>query len=198
MYVLTADQRGSRRGADAVPGALEALNAAYGDDLLLAFDRTAGDEVQGLVDDAATVVSAVADLVRRGDWSIGVGMGTVETPLPDNVRAGRGSAFVHARAAVERAKAQPTGVAVVGDDEAAAERAETVLWLLAGLLMRRSDAGWEAVDAMAAADRQRDAAAEIGITPQAMSRRLRVAGWLEDARTRELAAWVLEQGGEGS
>ncbi|UYM05830.1 SatD family protein [Solicola gregarius] len=194
MYVMTADQRGSRRRPDAVPGALKALNAAYADDLVLAFDRTAGDEIQALVAESSVVVSAVADLVRRGDWWIGVGVGAVETPVPDNVRAGRGTAFVHARAAVDRAKTQPTGLAVVGDDEPAATRSETTLWLLAGLLMRRSDAGWEAVDAMAGVGRQIDAAARLGITPQAMSRRLRVAGWAEDSRARDLAAWVLEQG----
>ena len=194
MYVITADQRRSRSSADAVPDVLDALNSSYADALTLAFDRTAGDEVQGLASDAATVVSVTADLVRRGDWWIGIGVGAAESPLPDNVRAGRGIAFVNARSAVERAKQEPSGVAVVGGDEAGAERAETALVLLAGLLMRRSDAGWEAVDAMAAAERQLDAAERIGITPQAMSRRLRVAGWSEEARARRLAAWVLEHG----
>lgn len=193
MYVVTADQRGSRKHADAVPDALAALNSAYGDELALAFDRTAGDEVQGLAHDADLVVRIVADLVRRDVWWIGVGSGPVETPLPDNVRAGRGPAFVRARDAVERAKQFPTGVAVAADD-GGAERSETALWLLAGLLMRRSDAGWEAVDVMSAADRQADAAAKLNISPQAMSRRLRVAGWVEERRARALATWVLEQG----
>lgn len=191
---MTADQRGSRKRPDAVPATLAALDAAHGDDLVLAFERTAGDEVQGLVSDADLVVGIVADLVRRGGWSIGVGVGDVETPLPDSVRAGRGAAFVHARDAVERAKQYPTATAVTADDPKSAERAETALWLLVGLLQRRSDAGWEATDAMGDVDRQADAAAKLGITPQAMSRRLRVAGWAEEKRGRRLAAWVLEQG----
>lgn len=195
MYVVTADQRGSRRHADAVPATLSALNGDYSGALALVFDRTAGDEVQGLTGDAATAVSVVADLVRRGGWSVGLGVGAVEKPLPDNVRAGRGSAFVHARAAVERAKRRPTGVAVAGDDAVAAERSEAALWLLCGLLMRRSAAGWEAVDAMAGGSRQSDAAARLGISAQAVSGRLRVAGWVEERRGRALAAWVLEQGG---
>ena len=196
MYVVTADQRGSRERPDAVPDVLAALNSAYGDGLALSFERTAGDEVQGLVCDAEVAVSIVADLVRRGDWWVGVGSGATETPLPDSVRAGRGAAFVHARDAVDRAKQFPTGVAVTADDTAAAQRSETALWLLAGLLMRRSDAGWEAIDAMDRAERQSDAAATLGISPQAMSRRLRVAGWIEEGRGRALAAWVLEQGRE--
>lgn len=198
MYVVTADQRGSRKHADAVPDALTALNDAYAEDLPLAFDRTAGDEVQALVAEAPVVVSAVTALVRRGGWSLGIGVGEVETPLPPNVRAGRGPAFVHARDAVERAKKQSTGVAVTEDDTLAAERSEAVLWLLCGLLLRRSEAGWEAVDAMASHGRQRDAAAALGISAQAMSSRLRVAGWAEERRGRDLAAWVLEQPGEVS
>ncbi|MDN5856168.1 MAG: hypothetical protein L0K86_25665 [Actinomycetia bacterium] len=194
MYVVTADQRGSRKNPDAVPDALAALDSAYSDDLVLTFERTAGDEVQGLARDADLVVRIVADLVRRGGWWIGVGVGAAETPLPDSVRAGRGPAFVHARDAVERAKQYPTATAVTADDARAAERAETALWLLAGLLQRRSDAGWEAVDAMSEVERQADAAARLGITPQAMSRRLRVAGWAEEKRGHLLAAWVLEQG----
>lgn len=195
MYVVTADQRGSRRSADAVPEVLGALNDSYAGGLALAFDRTAGDEVQCLTGDAPTVVSVVADLVRRGGWSVGVGVGDVEAPLPDNVRAGRGPAFVHARAAVERAKLQPTGVAVTGDTTVAAERSQAALWLLCALLARRTDAGWEAVDAMAGVSRQADAAARLGISAQAMSRRLRVAGWAEERHGRALVAWVLEQGG---
>lgn len=195
VYVITADQRGSRRRADAVPEVLTALNVAHRDGLVLAFDRTAGDEVQGLTADSATAVSVVTDLVRRGGWSVGLGVGATEEPLPDNVRAGRGPAFVHARAAVERAKLQPTGVAAVGEDAAAAERSEAALWLLCGLLLRRSDAGWEAVDAMAEVSRQVDAATRLGVSAQAVSSRLRVAGWTEERHGRALVAWLLEQGG---
>lgn len=195
VYVVTADQRGSRRHADAVPDVLDALNRAHRDGLVRAFDRTAGDEVQGITADAATAVSLVADLVRRGGWSAGLGVGPVEEPLPDNVRAGRGPAFVHARSAVERAKLQPTGVAVVGENAPAAKRAEAGLWLLCGLLLRRSEAGWEAVDAMAEVSRQVDAAARLGVSAQAVSSRLRVAGWTEERHGRALVAWLLEQGG---
>lgn len=46
---------------------------------------------------------------------------------------------------------------------------------------------------MAIHGRQVDAAASLGITPQAMSRRLAVAGWAEDQRGRELAAHLLQE-----
>src|SRR5690606_39564507 len=60
--------------------------------------------------------SSDLDLLRRERWSIGVGVGPVETPLPEQTRAGRGPAFEHARIAVERAKNAPGQVAAEGDD----------------------------------------------------------------------------------
>lgn len=192
MFVLTVDQRGSRGTPDAVPGVLASLNDTYAADLELPFERTAGDEVQAMTADATTAVSIVVALVRRRGWSIGLGAGEVETPLPDSVRAGRGPAFIEARSAVDRAKHRPSGVAVAGPEPESAERAETGLWLLCGLIGRRSDAGWEAIDAMAGTARQAEAASRLGISAQAMSRRLRVAGWAEERRGRMLAAWLLE------
>ncbi|MDP9390064.1 MAG: hypothetical protein M3P89_01420, partial [Actinomycetota bacterium] len=71
-YVLTVDQRASRRGSDRVPEAL-ALLSGGGVAPVLAFERTAGDEFQGVLADPADVVDVVVRLVRHGGWSIGVG-----------------------------------------------------------------------------------------------------------------------------
>ena len=53
-FVLTVDQRGSRRAADRVPGAFTALS---GIPTVLRFERTAGD--------AQAVLTALAALVER-------------------------------------------------------------------------------------------------------------------------------------
>lgn len=100
--VLTADQVDSRRRTDAVPAALEALADAR---TLLAFERTAGDEIQGLLSGPEAAVAALAALARQRNWVIGVGIGEVEQPLPDSTRAARGGAYVAARAALEDARA---------------------------------------------------------------------------------------------
>lgn len=192
MYVMTVDQHDSRRNPDAVPALLEELNTRFAGRLVLAFERTAGDEVQALLESPTAVVDLVVALVRRGRWSVGIGLGAVEEPLPDSVRAGRGDAYVNARTGVERAKSAPHHLRVVGPGSIA-EHAESALWLLAGVLARRTEAGWEAVDSMAVHGRQVDAATSLGITPQAMSRRLAVAGWAEDQRGRELAAHLLQE-----
>ncbi|OOL27282.1 membrane associated protein, partial [Rhodococcus rhodochrous] len=69
MFVLTVDQRGSRRDVDRVADLLTELRDA---ELLRPFERTAGDEVQAVADDPAVVVDLALDLVRRGCWSVGI------------------------------------------------------------------------------------------------------------------------------
>jgi hypothetical protein len=188
MYVMTIDQRRSRSEPDAVP-TLEHVLAP--DRTVRRFERTAGDEVQALLDDAEAVVDMALTLVRNGGWSVGIGIGEVELPLADSVRANRGSAFVAARHAVERAKTTPLHLALEGSSDDA-EHAETALLLVAGIVERRSAAGWQAVDAMAASTTQAGAAEGLGISPQAMNRRLRVAGYVEERRGRALAVHLLE------
>lgn len=190
MYVVTADQDDSRRRADDVPALLERLGTS-GVPLVLPFERTVGDEIQALVAEPAAVVDVVAAMTRSGGWALGVGIGPVEHPLPDTARAGRGPAYVQARVAVERAKSTTSGVAVNGVDAESATRAQTCLRLLAGLLARRTPTGWQAVDLMRGSDRQLDVARELGISAQAVSRRLRVAGFSEERDALELSAWLL-------
>jgi len=112
MFVVTADQRGSRRHGDLVPAALEALGRMRPRPLRR-FERTAGDEIQAVCDDPVVVVDIVLVLMRTSGWRIGVGVGPVETPLPRSGRAGRGPAFVAARTAVGAAHANVAQLAVV-------------------------------------------------------------------------------------
>ncbi|WP_136520029.1 MULTISPECIES: hypothetical protein [Cellulomonas] len=191
MFVLTVDQRGSRRGTDRVPELLERLADRPG--LVRGFERTVGDEVQGVLADADAVVELVLDLVRLGGWSVGVGAGPVVEPLPASPRAASGEAFVLARAAVEAAKSRQRSVplAVRGVDVVAAADAEAVLTLLGAVLVRRTPGGWEAVDAVRAGAGQDVVAQGLGVTQQAVSQRLRAALWAEDQAVRPVAARLL-------
>ncbi|MDJ0357251.1 MarR family transcriptional regulator [Paenarthrobacter sp. PH39-S1] len=101
MFVLTMDQRASRRGPDLVPGLLEMLRDIPAK---LAFERSVGDEVQGVLTDPGSIVEVVMRALRTGQWYIGIGVGPVDFPLPPSPREASGPAFVAARAAVERAK----------------------------------------------------------------------------------------------
>src|SRR6478609_5986545 len=102
MYVMTIDQRGSSTDIDRVPGLLAELK---GLSTAGRFERSVGDEVQGVVERPEEVVEIALHALRSGRWYVGIGVGEVDQPLPASPREGSGSAFVAARAAVERAKA---------------------------------------------------------------------------------------------
>lgn len=185
--VLTVDQRGSRHAADRVGDLLDVLADAP---TLLAFRRTAGDEVQALVTDAEQLPALVERVLRSGGWRLGLGLGAVEAPLPQDVREARGPAFVRARAAVEAARTSPAGLRVHAPEsaETAARALESALWLWASLLERRTDRGWDVVDLVDAGNTYEQAAHRLGITPSAVSQRAAAAGLAEGRRARELVA----------
>ena len=192
MFVLTVDQRHSRRTTDRVEALLRDLSARRGD-LVRAFERTAGDEVQGVVAAPEVVVDLVLLLVRDRAWSVGVGVGPVDDPLPASTRAGSGPAFVAARAAVTAAKSRSTCLAVSGSDQVGARRVQTALDLVAALLQRRTERGAEAASLARQGLNQLQVAARLGVSKQAVSQRLQAADWYLEAPGRELAAYLLTE-----
>ncbi len=171
MFALTIDQHRSRRGDDLVPGLLGALTHVP---TALPFERTVGDEVQGLLDDPEAVLAALLVVLRDGNWSTGLGIGPVETPLPDSVRAARGQALLDARSAVDRAKtAGEVRVAVASaSNPLGAADVEAVAGLIGTLVRRRTDTQWATIEAVDAAPTQRAAAEALGVTPQNVSQTL--------------------------
>ncbi len=208
MFVLTVDQIASRRVGDRVEDLLAQLAPTRGAaGVVRAFERTVGDEVQAVLDDADVAVDLTLLLLRTGGWSVGVGAGPVDEPLPRSARAGGGEAFVRARAAVERAKSRtrPVPVAVVTGAPDDGRAAEAVLTLLGSVRARRTDAGWAVVDAVAGlasgaggisgvGATQEDVARRLGVTQQAVSQRLRTAMWAEEMAVRPVAARLLAEG----
>ena len=187
--MLTVDQQGSRRSSDRVGALLPRLNREVR--TVLAFERTAGDEFQGVLDDAASVVEVVLGLVREGGWSIGVGAGPVQTPLPASTRAATGTAFLCARRAVDAAKQRPLRVAVRGAVPPDAGDAQAVLGALALLVDRRSEQAWEAIAAVDTAGTQAQAASALGISRQAVGQRLAAGQWDLERELRPTAARLL-------
>ena len=188
-YVLTVDQKRSRRGGDRVADVLPRLNAAVA--TVLPFERTAGDEFQGVLEDPEEVVDVVLDLVRVGGWSIGIGAGPVQTPLPESTRAGAGPAFLSARRAVEAAKQRPSRLAVRGVTPGDAGDAQAVLSALAVVVDRRSDQAWEAIGLVTDGRTQAEAATELGISRQAVGQRLAAGLWDLERDLRPTAARCL-------
>jgi hypothetical protein len=180
--VLTIDQHGSSRDADRVPATLTAL-ADVG--MLRRFERTAGDEFQGVLDEPAAVATVVERLLREASWSIGIGVGEVEEPLPESTRAGRGPAYLAAREAVTAAKSAPWRLRVSGDDPGV-RALETTLWLWAAVLGRRTSRGWEVADLVDQGASYDEVAKRLGVTQSAISQRAQAAGIVEGRRGREL------------
>ncbi|GAB3607253.1 hypothetical protein GCM10027413_26620 [Conyzicola nivalis] len=176
MIVITADQVDSRSTPDVASATLERLNRMFGEHLELAADRTAGDEIQMLVDGGRAAIDVVLDLTRTGRWSVGMGFGPVREPLGASIRESTGDAFVAARSAVERAKKKQTRFAAATEPVQTGSRdLEALVDLLLILRARRSDQGWEIHDLVARGLSQADAATEMGITPQSASKRARAA-----------------------
>ncbi|WP_428202636.1 hypothetical protein [Dietzia natronolimnaea] len=187
MYVVTIDQRGSRVADDLVPGLLEALADIP---CAAAFERTAGDEVQGLLTDPTAVRRALLVALRGGEWHCGVGAGEVDDDsYASGTRAGRGPAYLAARDAVEAAKGLSSSVAVrvpatpgagagagAGADAAAwAADCEAVWGLTAPLILDRTEAQWRVVDAVDRSPTQAAAAHELDITPASVNGALRLS-----------------------
>ena len=185
---MTVDQRASRRTPDRVAAALDRLARVP---TVRRFERTAGDEFQGVLDDPAVVVDVALGLLRTGGWSVGLGVGPVQLPLPPSTRAGAGPAFVWAREAVEAAKRRPVRVAVRGPHPDAAADAQAVLTALGVFVQRRSDQAWAAIALVEAGRTQTEAAAELGVSRQAVGQRLAAGLWDAERDLRPTAARLL-------
>jgi hypothetical protein len=199
-FAVIADQISSRTEDDLVPAALTQLQAIPA---VLAFERTAGDEIQGLLDSPAALVSAITALTRLSGWRVGVGLGVAEEPLPTSTRAARGPVYLAAREAITAARKQPTSFAVrvaetvssgrYPELDAAAEAAETAVWLWRSVLTRRSAEGWELMDLLDLGHTNADAARALGISPSAVSQRLTAASREEGRRGAALCQRLFTQ-----
>ena len=196
-FVLIADQIGSRGDVDRVAGALDALTTRFGPRYALAPERTAGDELQALTDDPACALETALHLLRSPHWRVGLGVGAVRLPLPPSVREASGSAFTSARAAVERAATRSTRFAAVGAESLTDPVHDwgALVDLLLAQRARWSEQGWELHDLLERDLTQAEAAAQLGITPQAASKRARAAGLRIDADARRALARLMTQVG---
>jgi hypothetical protein len=198
VFAITADQIGSRRAADLADAQLEAIDALAAGRLVLPADRTAGDEIQAATEDAATALAIALHLTRDGNWSVGLGIGDVRTPLPDSTRAMTGPAFILARDAVIAAKKRATRFSLEVDTGRLPDGSilEPLIDLLLHLRARRTPEGWEVADRLVGGATQAQLATDLGITPQAVS--LRVQNAQLHTETAAIAALValLEAAGE--
>ncbi|HZK58651.1 MAG TPA: DNA-binding protein [Cryobacterium sp.] len=209
MFVITADQIGSRTDRDRASEVIARLEADFGAAFALPPDQTSGDEIQVMMTDAQAALGVILALHRTGYWSVGIGIGGVRVPLPASTRQAAGSAFVGARSAVTRAKKADSRFALVvaaGHTAAVAvgsssgppaplldgDEVEAILSMLLLLRQRRTTEGWEAVDLLQDGGSQRDIAAALGISAAAVSQRIKSALWRVEAAVRPALVRLLE------
>lgn len=199
MLVITADQIRSRDGADLAGSTLDELNRRFGEQLVLPVDRNAGDEIQVIAPNGSVALEIILTLARSGHWSIGLGAGTVRTPLPRATREASGAAFIAARNAITRAKKRTTRFAAEEDRHAAppparttAIDAEALIDLLLVLRSRRTDEGWELFDGITSGLNQSEVARQLGISAQAVSSRAKIAGIRTDLASCRALARLLD------
>jgi hypothetical protein len=210
MYVLTIDQQGSTTDVDRVPDLIAALRNLTP----VPFERSVGDELQGVVEDAADVVDVALHALRGGHWYVGIGIGMVALAPGASPREGSGSGFVAARKAVELAKGAAgqvplsvvSGSMVRGkdlqphaqEDAVASANAQAVLRLIGRLVQQRTEAQWRVVDRLRAVQgvvghgSQKQVARELGITEQSVSRAVLRSAWQEEGAARPAAAMLLD------
>lgn len=176
---MNLDQIRSRTGVDLVDDALASLTEV---DTVFPFERTVGDEIQGVLSAPEAVVEALVAVSRlealgerRPAWHVGVGLGEIEDLAVKSTRAGRGGAYLAARRAVERAKGSAQEIAVEGATPVQAELAQDSLLLLRAVLTRRSARGFAVLSERARHQTQAETAAALGITQSAVSQALRTA-----------------------
>ena len=93
-----------------------------------------------------------------------------------------------------RAAAGRVPVCVAAEDAPAAAQAQAVLRLLGGIVAERTDAEWRVVDLLVpgARGQQKLVAAELGISPQAVSKAVARTRWQEEWDARPAAARLLD------
>ncbi|WP_104192383.1 DNA-binding protein [Cryobacterium sp. Y82] len=194
MFVITADQIGSRNDHDRAREMIAQLVAQSPDAFSLPPDQTAGDEIQLLLSAARPTLDAILALHRSAHWSVGLGVGTVRTPLPASTRQATGGAFIAARDAVLRAKRTEAHFALEVDPTyAASGGVEALFTMLLLLRQRRTPQGWQAGDLFEAGLAQIDIAAELEITTGAVSQRLKAAQYRVEQAARPALVRLLEQ-----
>ena len=198
MFVITADQIDSRNDHDRAREMIARLVAENPTAFSLPPDQTAGDEIQLLVSAAQTTLDAILTLHRSGHWSVGIGVGTVRTPLPESTRQATGGAFIAAREAVLRAKKTEAHFALdVGQTDAAAPGIEALVTMLLLLRQRRTPQGWQAGDLFESGLAQTEIADRLGITTGAVSQRLKAAQYRVEQAARPALVRLLEQLDDG-
>lgn len=182
--VVVIDQKSSRaRSTVPIQRLLESLDSDRR--LEVRWERTMGDELQALLERPRVLPFVIEAGIRHDAW-IGIGIGQVEE-RGRSVLESTGSAFLHARQAVEAAKKVPWGCTATGVNEWCSILDQS-LALYGTLLRQRTPEGWEVVERRDNSRSAIEVAKSLDVTPQAVTKRLRAAQYRAALKGRDLIA----------
>lgn len=165
------------------------------------FQPTGPGEVRGLTEDPEAAVSVTMLALRDGRYAVAIGVGEVfltRVTDPQGRLAvaadGAGMLYGHEAAATVRG-IDRVAVRVCAADQQSAAEAQAVLKLVGRIVSVRSEAEWRVVDLLTpgARGQQKDVAAQLGITPQAVSKAVVRSLWHEEWDARPAAATLLRR-----
>ncbi|WP_223841389.1 MULTISPECIES: hypothetical protein [unclassified Candidatus Sulfotelmatobacter] len=165
------------------------------------FQPTGPGEVRGLTEDPEAAVSATMIALRDDRYAVAIGVGEVfltRVTDPQGRLAvaadGAGMHYGHEAAAIGRS-IERVAVRVCAADQQSAAEAQAVLKLVGRIVSVRSEAEWRVVDLLipGARGQQKDVAAQLGITPQAVSKAVMRSLWHEEWDARPAAATLLQR-----
>lgn len=194
----------TRRGADGVrPAAVaeQLIRDLYPLGRDAPFQVTGPGEVRGLTRDARDAVSAAMLALRGGRYRVGIGVGEVRLtrvtdPQGRAAVTAEGPGMLLGREAAATGRAgERAAVRVCAADVEAAAQAQAVLGLVGRIVSERSEAEWRVVDLLVpgARGQQKEVAAHLGITPQAVSKAVVRSLWHEEWEARPAAATLLRR-----
>ncbi|AEG81660.1 MULTISPECIES: hypothetical protein [Corynebacterium] len=184
MFAIHARYRGrERRRAQFVQQSARALSTLKGVD---EFTVVGVEDIASVITTAEAACDTVMALIAGGDWAIGIG-------VLDSPTATRDDALVLAATALGNSARGGTIKAKVKHDKNWADSIQSAFSLLNYVLSRRTPEGREATSLMRSGFNQNEAAAELGISKQAMSQRLQAAGWQAELSGYRLAIQILKR-----
>nr|WP_120492524.1 DNA-binding protein [Corynebacterium lactis] len=185
MFAVFARYRGrSTRRAEHVRMSAEALSSLEG---VGTVEVSGIEELRAAPTSAVGVTTLVLALLAAGDWAVGIGI------CP---RGQDDEAAIAASAVVGKGgKAGTVKTRIRSDNprgKTCAEDIGAAFTLLHHVISRRSPEGREATQLVRAGYTQVEAAAELGISKQAINQRLAAAGWHAESAGWSLAVHLLE------
>ena len=160
------------------------------------FEIIGVEEIRAHIASPATACDVVMALLAAGDWAIGIGVVPGETPPDPEDEAQVDLAKRTATEALRpTTRAGTVKVRIIGAkrDDVRGFNISAAFTLMSQVLSKRSSEGREATSLVRSGFNQNEAAAELGISKQAMSQRLQAAGWQAEQAGWQLAVNLLDQ-----